>query len=298
MTYGRARRRWPVVILFFCVYLLTARPAHARAAPASELTVTLLSVGPDALQVQDADGRAREIKLTSVTWVLRQGLVVLPRELTPGETLRVRLGRGKESAALLVCDEETADAMESHRRRPLSGTILSVSGKVWTVQPADGPTPLPICLSARTGFRAGGASVATSAFGVGASVMITTRGLANGLLAAVSVSDAAPEASPDATMGAGASAHRPSSVFGIILEARPDLGLLTLQDAAGASRTVALDAGTRVKFAGRSVALGELAAGMRVRVRLGARQDVAGHPVTTSVSASAAKALAPKKKRR
>lgn len=140
--------------------------------------------------MQGADGRAFAVQITPATWVLQRGEVVPPRELPPGETLRVRLGRGKSGAALLVCDAETAEALAAHRRRPLSGTVARVDGLVWTVQPTDGAVPVPVCLSAHTTFRAGGAPVSASAFGAGASVTITTRGLANGLMTALSVSKA------------------------------------------------------------------------------------------------------------
>jgi len=192
MTYGRVSQLLPVVFLLLWL-ALAARPAHARPAPASELTVTLLSVGQDTLQVQGADGRAFAVRIMPATWVLGRGLVVPPGALTPGETLRVRLGRGKGGAALLVCDAETAEALDSHRRRPLTGEVARVDGPVWTVQPADGGVPLPVCLTPRTTFRAGGAPVSASAFGAGAQVTITTRGMANGLMTALSVSEAVPD---------------------------------------------------------------------------------------------------------
>jgi len=285
MLYGRCR---PLRVIFLLLLLaLAARPAPARPAPASEWTVTLLSVGSGVLQVQGADGRALAVKIAPTTWVLRRGLVALPRELSPGETLWVRRGRGKEGAALLVCDGETAEAIEAHRRRPLAGIVLSADGQVWTIQPADSAVPLPVCLSPRTTFQAGGSPVPASAFGAGASVLITTRGLANGLLAAVAVSDAAPDG-PGQTAEPGARTPKGESLSGVVVEARPDLGLLTVQSAAGAARTVAVDAHTRVKSGGRAASLGDLAAGLRVRVRLGVGQDAAGNPVAASLSASAA----------
>ena len=301
MTYGwgfltdrRGCRPWPVLVFCWlsCWLTFAAWPAHARPAPASELTVTLLSVGPGVLQAQGADGRARTIRLTPATWVLQRGLVVSANALMPGTALRVRLGHSSRGAALLVCDAETADALAARRRRPLTGTVVSVGDTVWTVQPADSPVPLPVCLSAHTTFRAGGSPVAASAFGAGAQVTITTRGLANGLLAAVSVSDSLSDsgsgAAPDAP-GSAADVTRPIWVSGVLVETRPDLGLLTLQDAAGTARTVAVNAGTRIRSGGRAASLGELQPGIRVRVRLGAGQDAAGNPVAAGVSASAAR---------
>ena len=293
MPYGRSHRPLPVSFFLF-LFALAILPASARPPPASELTVTLLSAGPGVLQVQGADGRTFAVRITRATWVLRRGLVTTPRDLAPGETLRVRLGRGADRAALLVCDAETAAVLADARGRPLAGTILSAEGRVWTVQPDGGDLPLPVLLSPHTLFRAGGSAVAASAFSAGAAVTITTRGLANGLLAAVSVSDVPPDG-PGQT--GGAPTARPVSVSGVVVEVRPDLGLLTFQDAAGASRTVALDAATRLKSLGRPAALGDLTAGMRVRVHLGVGQDAAGNPVATSVSASAGKVTKGKRAR-
>ena len=286
MPHGRSRRPLPALFLLLFSLARGGSPAPARPLPVSDLAVTLLSAGPNALQVQGADGRALTVKLTRATWVLQRGLVTLPRDLMPGETLRVRLGRGAGGAALLVCDAETADALAA-RGRPLSGTLLGVEGRVWTVQPDGGDVPLPVLLSPRTSFRAGGAAVSASAFGPGASVTVTTRGLANGLLAAVSVSDALPDA--PAPTGDGP-ASRPAALSGVITEARPDLSLLTFQDASGLAHTVAIDAATRIRSAGKAAALADLQPGMRVRVHLGAGADAPGNPVAASVSASAVRA--------
>ena len=288
MLYGQVHRLMPALLLLLIFSLAPASlSAPVRPLPASDLAVTLLSAGPGALQVQGVDGRAFAVKITPATWVLRRGLVVPPHDFAPGETLSVRLGRGKAggAAVLLVCDAETAEALAAHLRRPLTGTILSVEGRVWTVQPDGGDVPLPVLTSPHTLFRAGGSLVAASAFGAGASVTITTRRLANGLPAAVSVSDALPD-------GPGQTGDAPTvrtiSVSGVVVEARPDLGLLTLQDAAGAARTVAVDARTRIKSQGKATPLGDLLPGMRVRVRLGAAQDGSGNVVATSVLASEA----------
>lgn len=299
MPYGWGRRPLPVTrFLFVAFFALAAFPAAARPAPASEMTVTLLSAGAGMFQVQDSNGRAFSLKTTPATWVLQRGLVVSPRDLTPGETLRVRLGRGKAgtTTALLLCDAETADALDAHRRRPLVGTVVSADARVWTVQPSDGQTPVPICLSAHTTFRAGGSQVGALAFGAGATVAITTRGLANGLLSAVSVSDA--NRDPPGIGGTGGEpSPRHGSASGVVVDVRADEGLITLQDSAGATRTIAVDAKTRVKMAGQAARLEDIAAGMRVRVWWSAADPASG-PVATSISASAPKAPMPKTKRR
>jgi len=274
--------------------LLAFMSLPARPAPAADLAVTLLSAGPSVLQVQGADGRPFAVRVTPATWVLQRGQVAAPRDLTPGEALRLRLRHVRAGdLALLVCDAETAAALDAHRRRALSGTVLSAAGLVWTVQPTDEDAPVPVLLTARTLFRAGGLPVGASAFGAGASVSVATRGLANGLLAAVSVSDALP--APPGEPGADGPAPHPASVSGTVTESRPDLGLLTFTDAAGAAQTIAVLAATRLKVMGRPASQADLTPGMRVRVRLGAGRDAAGNPVATSVSASAPKPTARKK---
>ena len=274
-----------IVLLFLCalLYALPLHPAQARPAPASEMTVTLLTVSEAVLQVQAGDGRALTIPLTRATWVLRRGVVVSIREFTPGETVQVRLGRlkGDTRAAALVCDPETAAALAAAHGHSLSGMLLAVDGALWTIQPEGTDLPLPVCVTPRTVFQAGGGPVDASVYSVGASVTVTTRGLANGLLTAVSVSDTPPEG------GTADTPRRPTPLSGVVREARPDLSLLTLEDPAGAMQTLAIGRGTRVKVGGKAASLDQIAPGMHVLARLSAVQDAAGHRVATSVSASA-----------
>ena len=288
MIYGQVARRWTALFSFglwalFTLTALTASPPlDARPAPASELTVTLLSAGDGRLMVQGSDGRAIAVPITPATWALRAGLPAAPRDFAPGETLHVRLGRGKGGAkpALMICDPETAAALDAQRGHPLRGTLLdTTNGKVWIVQPDGGALPLPVCLSARTTFQAGGAAAAVTAFSAGASVTITTRGLPNGLPSAVSVSDAGAAAGDETPTRRG-------TVSGIVLEVRPDLGVLTLRDKTGTDRTLAVTAGTRVKVRKRPATLADIAAGMHVTAFLRGASDAAGTPTASSLSAS------------
>jgi len=194
---------------------------------------------------------------------------------------------GAGDVALLVCDAGTAAALDAHHRRALSGTVLAVNGAIWTVQPTGEDAPVPVLVSARTRFWVGELPALASAFGAGASVSVATRGLANGLLTAVSVSDSLPSSAGETSGDAPAS--RPVSLSGAVIESRPDLGLLVLQDAAGVMRTVAVDAATRFKSAGQAATLADILPGMRVRVRLGLGRDAAGNPIAASMSASAAR---------
>jgi len=168
MTYGRVRRHLTAPLFFLILTLLSARPA-----PAADLSVTLLSAAPSALQVRGADGAAFAVRVSPATWVLERGAVVSPPGLTPGETLRVRLRHVRAGdVALLVCDAGTAAALDAHRRRALSGTVLAVDGAVWTVQPSGEDAPVPVLVSARTVFRAGGAA--------GPGVRLRRRGIGPG----------------------------------------------------------------------------------------------------------------------
>lgn len=288
MVYGQVTRRWTALFslftLAFCTLatLIAAPPLNARPAPASELTVTLLSVSSGAIQVQGSDGRAFAVPITPATWALKGGLVVTPHDFTPGETLHVRLGRGKGGTkpALMICDSETAAALEAQRGRLLRGTLQSTTnGRVWVIQPEDRALPLPVCLSAHTTFQAGGAATTVTAFSAGASVTITTRGLPNGLPSAVSVSDTGATAE-DKTP------RRRGTVSGIVVEVRSDLGVLTLRDKAGADQLIAVTAGTRVKVRKRAATLADIAVGMYVTAYLRAASEAAGNPTATSLSAS------------
>ncbi|MDQ2799658.1 MAG: hypothetical protein M3Y13_08460, partial [Armatimonadota bacterium] len=162
----------------------------------------------------------------------------------------------------------------------LRGTLQSTTnGRVWIIQPEDSALPLPVCLSVRTTFQAGGAATTMAAFSLGASVTITTRSLPNGLPAAVSVSDAS-ATTEDKTP------RRRGTVSGTIVEVRPDLGLLTLRDKTGGDQTIAVTAGTRVKVRKRAATLADITAGMHVTAYLRAALDPAGNPTATSLSAS------------
>ena len=282
MVYGRVTRRLAALLSLVILAALVAIPTlDARPTPASEISVTLLSVSDGTLTVQGSDGRTFAVPITPATWALRGGLPATPRDFTPGETLHVRLGRGKGGVktALMICDSETAASLEAHRGKALRGTLLdTTNGKVWIIQPADSTLPLPVCLSARTTFQAGGATATAVAFSAGASVTITTRGLANGLLSAVSVSDAA--AATDETP------RRRETVSGTVIEVRPDLGMLTLRDKTGSDQTIAVTVGTHVKVRKRAATLADIATGMHVTAFLRAASDAAGNLIASSLSAA------------
>ena len=259
-------------------------PTNAHPAPASDTAGTLLSWDGGQIRLQGADGRAFQVKTTPATWILRRGLPSEGRDFAPGETLQIRLGRGLggTTRALLVCDPETAEALGAERGHLLLGTLLKADGKLWIVQPTDNPLPLPVCLSSRTQFRAGQMAVTSAAFGVGAAVTVKTHGLPNGLLTAETVSDGAD------TIIAKETSKTRKSFTGIVLEVRPDLSLLTLQDKNGLSHTITITTETVIKVRTRknfrTGSWADLAAGVRVTAHFAGTSDTGGSPAASSLS--------------
>ena len=280
MIYGRVFFCLSVIFGAFLLPLFLA--AAPRSAKSATLSVTLLSAGNGALQAQGSDGRAFSVAVTPASLFLRRGLLVSATDFTPGETvlLRQHAGRGGQAQVALLCDTDSAAAIERYRRRPITGTILSASSQNWVVQPADSAdgVPLTLKLSSQITYHVSGAIVAASVFGPGASVTLMTRGLPNGLLSIVSVSEAAEQAAPTEL-------RVKAFVSGEVLEVQPEAGTLTVQDKTGASFVVAVDAGTRIKVHRQPGTLADIQAGMRVSVWLGTSQDTAGKRIATSISA-------------
>lgn len=290
MTYGQvARNRFLIAALALTALLLFNLPADGARRPGSPavLSVTLLTVSAQTVQVQGEDGRALTLRLTPASLFLRRGLRAAASEFTPGETvlLRQRRGTGGQAQVVLLCDPESAAAIDKYRHQPLRGTLLSATAGTLVVQPegdAD-DVPLTLRLSPRTIYSASGVPVAPSAFGTGAQVTVTTRGLADGLLLAISVMDAPTAAPPSEDKP-----RRAASVSGLVTDVQPDTGMLTVEDNAGASRVLAVDTRTRVEVRKQSAHLTDVVAGMHVSAWLGAEQDALGNPIATRVSATEA----------
>ena len=285
MTYGQvAHFSRPFALAALLLFPGTPPAARAASPSPAALPVTLTSVSAKRVQAQDEAGRALDLAVTPASWFLRRGLRVAASDFTAGEAVLVRqhVGPGGRPQVALLCDAESDAAIERYRRRPLTGTIESQSARAWVVLPSDSPDGVPLTLpvSARTAYRVGGAACAVSAFGLGATVKIVTRGLPDGPLAALSVSG---DSEAPAATAAGV---RPAGFLsGIVLDVQPGAGILTVQDKAGASQTVGVDGRTRVKVRRQPASLADVTAGMRVSVRLGAGVDAAGNVVATSVSA-------------
>ena len=285
MTYGQVANFSRLLALAALLLFLSLLQSKCTARPGSAaVSVTLTSVSTSRIQAQDDGGRTLDLAVSPASWFLRRGLRVSAGDFTAGEAVVVRqhVGPGERPQVALLCDAESDAAIERYRRRPLVGTVESQSARAWVILPSDSPDGVPLTLpvSARTTYRVGGAACAASAFGPGATVRIVTRGLPDGPLAAVSVSDAT-----DAPPAAIAETRRAGFLSGIVLDVQPDAGTLTVQDKAGASQTVGVNGRTRVKVRRQPAALADVTAGMRVSVRLGAEVDAAGNAVATSVSA-------------
>ena len=290
MAYGQATcfpaARFPIVA--FCIGLWLAGMACAfpvfasPSAAAQGITVTIVAVGTRTVQVMAEDGRTETLAFSAASAFLRRGMLVRAGEFLPGETALLRRHSGKGGAAQvgLLCDSDSAAALEKYRGRPLTGTLLSQSPSVWVVQPADDTdsVPLSLLVSARASFTAGSAPATAAAFEPGASVTVTTRGLPSGLLSLTSATDAAAPGEPSP-----APSHRAEFVSGLVTDVQA--ATVTVQDKSGVSHTVADDGATRIKVRRQPATLADIAVGMRVSAWLGHREDMAGNPIATTLSA-------------
>ena len=299
MTNGLASRLGTFSFVFISCLALFSMPGQARSsasahkAAVTKAAVTILSVGAHSIQILGENGRAETLAFGPASAFLRRGLLVRASEFLPGETatLQRHTGSGGIPQVGLLCDPESAAALKKYRGRLVSGTLLSLSAQVWVVQPsdaADGAAPLSLLVTGRTVWSADGATVAATAFEPGASVTVATRGLPSGLLALVA-------ASADEDTGTPAPLLRRRFVSGVVTEVQPST--LTLQTAAGVSRTVGMGDATHVKVRREAASLADISTGMRVSVWLTSQEDASGNPVASTVSATDAARIARKKNR-
>ncbi len=266
---------------FGLLVLMFGLSASAFAHPSvPDAAVTIVSVTTRTIQVMGEEGRAETLGFGPASAFLRRGLLVQAAEFLPGETatLRRHIGPGGAVQIGLLCDPDSAMALEKYRGRPLTGTLLSLSPQVWVIQPESGTdaAPLSLLVSARTAFFAGKAAVPASAFQPGAVVTLTTRGLPSGLLSLVSAVSGVSEAQLPAP--------RSGFVSGLVTEVQSST--LTLQNASGVSHTVAVSGATRVKVRRQAASLADISLGMHVSAWLGSKADGAGNPIATTVSAA------------
>lgn len=280
MTDGSVTRLYRLFGVISLLLALLSTSVSARPT-ARGVAVTIISVTEHAVQVLGEDGRAETLGIGPASAFLRRGLLVRASEFQPGETatLRPHLGPGGAIQVGLLCDPDSAMALEKYRGRPLSGTLLSLSPLVWVIQPGDSAEGVPISLlvSARAVFSAGGTAAAASAFEPGAAVTVSTRGLPSGLLSLVS-------ATGDGSPGSPPPTPRSGFVSGLVTEVQSSA--LTLVDASGVTHTIAVSGATRVKVRRQAASLADIAAGMHVSAWLGSKTDGAGNPIATTVSAS------------
>ena len=293
MPKGLAARAYGFFWLSLFWTLLAVPSSLARpSASAQGVAVTIIAIGAHTAQVMGEDGRTETLAFGPASAFMRRGLLVRAGEFLPGETalLRRRIGKGGATQIGLLCDSDSAGALEKYRGRPLTGMLLSLSPSVWVVQPADDAVSMPLSLlvSARASFTAGSAPVTAAAFGPGASVTVTTRGLPSGLLSLISVSDTT---TPEEAIPAAP--RRSDFISGLVTEIQSSS--VTLQDKAGISHTIAADGATRVKVRRLPASLADIAVGMRVSAWIGRREDASGNPIATTLSAYDAPSKAGKK---
>jgi len=280
MTEGLVTRFYRLFGVISLLLALLSTSASGRPS-ARGVSVTIIGVTEHAVQVLGEDGRAETLGIGPASAFLRRGLLVRALEFQPGEiaTLRPHRGPGGAIQVGLLCDPDSAMALEKYRGRPLSGTLLSLSPLVWVIQPGDSADGVPISLlvSARAVFSAGGTATAASAFEPGAAVTVSTRGLPSGLLSLVSATGDLSPGSPPPT---------PRSGFASGLVTELQTSALTLVDASGVTHTIAVSGATRVKVRRQAASLSDIATGMHVSAWLGSKTDGAGNPIATTVSAS------------
>ncbi len=265
-----------------------AKPAAPKAAaPVSHSknvrTATVVSADEQAVHLTLADGTALDAELRPSSLFLKGGVAVKPTDFGAGAKVvlrtRTRASDGAVSV-VLVCDPQTATAIDAYRRRPLTGRVQSEDDKYWVIKPegtADS-TPLTLHVTAKTAYRKGGADATAAAFPVGAAVTVVTRGLPSGLLMASIVTDSAADA---ATTKA---ALKPVSLSGVAVEVHVDTGLLTIAPRGKPRQTVAVTDATTIKVRKVGAALQDVKPGMRVTARLSHQKDDAGHFLATSLS--------------
>ena len=192
MTYGGVVRGLLLLSLFGAAMPATAQQ-HRKIAANADTTITLTSIDAQSLQYLRGDGSAGTATITPSSLFLRQGLLAASADFSPGETARLRLRTFSGVPRLVLLADLASAAVIAHsRRRPVRGTIQSISSQALVLLPDASPDgiPLTLRLSPKTLYRANENSADLSAFAQGMEVVVITRGLPNGMLEAVSVFEA------------------------------------------------------------------------------------------------------------
>ena len=264
---------------------LSAAKAAAPEAPHSKNVhpATLVSIDDTTVHVTLDGGDTLDAEIRPSSAFLIGGMEASPSDFKPGARVllrtRTRASDGTVSVVMLS-DPATSAAIETYRRRPLVGHVVTVEEKTLVVQPSGTPsTPVTLHVTPKTVFRKGGADATAAAFPVGSGVSVITRGLPSGLLMASIVSDRVADAQAEK------SALKPVSLVGTAVEVQEDKGLLVLAPKTKPRQTVAVLDTTKIKVEKTDAMLHQITPGMRVSVRLGRQKDADGHSVATSLSA-------------
>lgn len=295
MSYARVRSRAPLALRLSAALLCAlgscpagAKPAAPKAPPPvthskNVRPVTVVSVDEQAVHLTLADGTALDAELRPSSLFLKGGVAVRPTDFGAGTRAiirtRTRASDGAVSVVLLS-DAATAAAIDAYRRKPLAGRVKSQDDKYWVIKPegAADATPLTLHVTAKTAYRKNGAGADATAFPVGSSVTVITRGLPSGLLMASVISDSTADAAKTQA------ALKPVILSGAAAEVQPDKGLLTIVPRSKPRQTIAVTDATRIKIRKEGATFGDVKIGMRVTARLSHEKDSAGHLIATSLS--------------
>ena len=277
-----------------------AKPSAPKAASAAVThsknvkTATVVSVDEQAVHLTLADGTALDAELRPSSLFLKGGVVAKPTDFAGGAKVVVRTRTRASDGAVsvvLLCDPQTAAAIDAYRRRPLVGRVQSEDDKYWVIKPEGGGDgmPLTVHITAKTAFRKGGADATAAAFPVGAAVTVVTRGLPSGLLMGSIITDSPADAT------AAKAALKTVSLSGLAVDVQPEKNLLVIAPKGKPRQTVAVTDATKIRVRKQDGVLKDVTPGMRVSARLGHQKDGEGHWVATSLSAYDSGAVSRKK---
>ncbi len=265
--------------------------AHSK----NTLSVLVTAIDADAVHVTLADGTLMDASIKRGSSFLVNGRLVSPGEFPLGGKAWLRMRTRASDGALsvvLLSDPASEAALDTYRRQPLSGRIVSVDDKTLVVKPSGdaGSAPVSFHLTAKTMFRHHGAESDASSFAPDTPVAVQARALPSGLLMAAVVSDSV------ADLAQTKAAHKTTSLSGSASAVDLDKRLLRITPKTKPGQMVAIAENTRIKVRKMDGTLKDITAGMHVSARLSAQKDAEGHPVAVSLSAYDAPVPLAKKK--
>lgn len=288
--------------LAVCFALPTARaqtPSHVPAVPTkaaaprlvlptapskNTLSVSVTAIDAEMIHVTLADGTVVDAAIKRGSSFLVNGRLVSPGEFPIGGRAWLRTRTRASDGALsvvLLCDPASETALDTYRKQPLDGRIVSVDDQTLVVKPSGdaGSALVSLHMTAKTVFRRGGAESDMAAFAPDAPVAVQARSLPSGLLMASVVSDSA------ADLAKTKAAHKTTSLSGSAAAIDLDKQRLRITPKTKPGQLVAVAENTRIKVRKIDGTLKDITAGMHVSARLSAQKDAEGHPIAVSLSA-------------